>query len=86
MVYNPANVAKGFLGGVAAGQQQQARGLDIEKMRKEMRAKEAQERKRGQISGLLGQYVGDEKGRGAAEKGLIGLGVPGVQALQTGAT
>jgi len=84
MVFDPANVARGFLGGVAAGQQQQARGLDIERMQKEMRAKEAQERKREQISGLLGQFVGGEGDRQQITGQLAGLGVPGVQALQTG--
>lgn len=84
MVFDPANVAKGFLGGVAAGQQQQARGLDIEKMRKEMRAKESQERKREQISGLLGQFVGGEGDRQQITGQLVGLGTEGVSALQAG--
>ncbi len=84
MVFDPERVAKGFLGGVAAGQQQQVRGLDIERMRKEMRAKEAQERKREQISGLLGQFVGGEGDRQQITGQLVGLGRPGVEALQAG--
>lgn len=91
MVFDPSRIAKGFLGGVAAarqevaaGQLQQVRGLDIERMRKEMRSKETQERKREQISGLLGQFVGGEGDKKQVAGQLAGLGAPGVQALQTG--
>lgn len=86
MVYNPANIAKGFFSGIHAAQSEQTRGLNIEKTKKEMLAKEQQKQKGEEISGLLGKFVGDEEGRHEIAGELIGLGTEGVKALQAGST
>ena len=82
MAHNPANIARGYLSGVQAGELSKARGLNVEKVQREMRAKASQKRKQERISGLLGDVVGGDK---TAASELARQGIEGVQALSVGA-
>lgn len=88
MVFDPSRIASGFLGGVQMRQQEEARGQQAEFQRMQMEAlqkrserEEREAKKREQIGGLLGQYIG---GKAEAGRGLLEFGMPGVEAYQAG--
>jgi hypothetical protein len=81
MVYDPSNVATGFLSGIGEAQAQKGREMNMEIAQTEMNTRAAKAKKEQRIGGLLQQYMGgDTKAAGM----LAGQGVSGLQALAVG--